>query len=173
MAEILRQSSAVTIKLGPLVSIDGIHVVTSLNLNPVVCYLHKGSAAAEQLTPTASAGDNDFVHDAGGWWTFELTAANTATLGSLKVSFTDPNTFLPMWKEFHIIPAALYDATGLVNGISVETALARILSVIVNDMEVVATDPSIVVRYKDIAGTGNVVTHTIPLATGARTQTIH
>ena len=173
MAEILRQNTAISIKLGPLTSIDGIHVITSLNLNSVVCYLHKGSATGQQITLTASGGNNDFVHNVDGWWTLELTTVNTNTLGSFKVSLTDPNTFLPMWQIFHIVPAAIYDATGLVDGISVEEALKRMLSVIVNNMEVISIDPNIVVRYKDIAGTGNVITHTIPLATGARTSTIH
>ncbi len=105
----LRQSTAVTVLVGPFVSAgDGITAETGITPGSQ-CDLIKAVTKSD-LTLTASGGDNDFVHVANGYWSVELTAENTDTLGPLTLTFTDPAVFVPVWKEVVVVPANVYDS---------------------------------------------------------------
>lgn len=63
--------------------------------------------------PTASGGNNDMVHitgDDAGWYDLELTAANLNYVGRAVLSLTDAANHLPVWHEFIILPAVVYDS---------------------------------------------------------------
>lgn len=63
--------------------------------------------------PTASGGANDMVHIAGddaGFYDLELAAENVNYLGRAMLAITDAATHCPIFHEFMIIPAMIYDS---------------------------------------------------------------
>jgi len=65
------------------------------------------------VAPTASGGANDMVHitgDDSGYYDLELAAANVNYLGRAMLSLNDVATHLPVFHEFMILPAVIYDA---------------------------------------------------------------
>lgn len=63
--------------------------------------------------PTASGGANDMVHvtgDDAGFYDLELAAANVNYLGRAMLAITDAATHCPVFHEFMILPAMIYDA---------------------------------------------------------------
>lgn len=62
---------------------------------------------------TASAGNNDFVHitgDDAGYYDLELTAAQTNYVGRAALSINYVTDHLPVFHEFMIVPANVYDS---------------------------------------------------------------
>jgi len=62
---------------------------------------------------TASGGDNDMVHltdDTAGYYSLELTAAQTNYVGSAMLTIYDTDVHLPVFHEFMILPAKVYDS---------------------------------------------------------------
>lgn len=72
---------------------------------------HGSYAARNSATATA--------HDAEGWYSCELNATDTNTLGPLTVKAHAAATHLPVWREFLVVPASVYDAlvSGTGNGV--------------------------------------------------------
>ena len=65
------------------------------------------------VAPTASAGANDMVHvtnDDAGFYDLELAAANVNYLGRAMLAITDAATHCPVFHEFMILPANIYDS---------------------------------------------------------------
>jgi hypothetical protein len=63
--------------------------------------------------PTASGGDNDMVHitsDAAGYYDLELTAAQTNYVGRASLCINDDDVHLPVFHEFMLVPANVYDS---------------------------------------------------------------
>jgi hypothetical protein len=63
--------------------------------------------------PTASGGANDMVHvtgDDAGFYDLELAAANVNYLGRAMLAITDAATHCPVFHEFMILPAMVYDS---------------------------------------------------------------
>lgn len=63
--------------------------------------------------PTASGGANDMVHitgDDAGYYDLELAAANVNYLGRAKLALTDAANHCPVFHEFMILPAMIYDS---------------------------------------------------------------
>jgi hypothetical protein len=63
--------------------------------------------------PTASGGNNDMVHitsDAAGYYDLELTAAQTNYVGRAVLCINDDDVHLPVFHEFMILPANVYDS---------------------------------------------------------------
>jgi hypothetical protein len=63
--------------------------------------------------PTASGGNNDMVHissDAAGYYDLELTAAQTNYVGRAVLCINDDDVHLPVFHEFMIVPANVYDS---------------------------------------------------------------
>lgn len=103
----LKQSTAVTIRLGPaLDKTDGVTEETGLSPSVEVSKNHAAFAARN----SASA----ITHDSNGWYAVPIDATDTGTLGPLIVKFDDAATHLPVWREFLVVPAHVYD--GLVAG---------------------------------------------------------
>lgn len=109
MVQLLKQSTAVTIKLGPFVdSGDGNTDETSLTLSQADFRLSKNWGDFAQKNEATSA-----THDEIGWYDVPLNTTDTNTLGSLIVAVHESGA-LPVWREFLVVPANVYDS--LVSG---------------------------------------------------------
>ena len=101
----LKQSTAVTLKLGPFVdSSDGNTEETALTINAADVKLSKngGTFAAKNDSNAAS-------HDANGWYAVNLDATDTNTAGILTV-YIHVSGALPVWREYIVLPANVYDS---------------------------------------------------------------
>lgn len=114
----LRTNTATRITVGPFLDkTDGVTpevalTVTSCKLTFIV---DDGGVPTLVLdaAPTASGGANDMVHitgDDAGYYDLELAAANVNYLGRAKLAITDAATHCPVFQEFMILPAVIYDA---------------------------------------------------------------
>ena len=109
MATWLRQSTAVDIGLGPFVdSTDGVTAEPGLTIAQADVRLKKNGGAWAQKNDTNSA-----THEESGWYEVPLNTTDTNTLGVLLVAVAESGA-LPVWREFLVVPAAVYDA--LVSG---------------------------------------------------------
>lgn len=103
MAALLKQSTTVTIRLGPaLDKTDG--VTEETGLSPTVEVSKGNGAFAARNSATA------ITHDSNGWYAVELNTTDTGTLGPLIAKFDDSTTHLPVWREFLVVPANVYDS---------------------------------------------------------------
>lgn len=108
MSQILRQSTAVVVRVGPAVDrIDGNTPETTLTL-----------AAADQAELLKAAGvatvdisGNTFtaVTGADGWFDLTLTASNTDTVGDLSIVIQDQDLCLPVFARFQVVEETIYD----------------------------------------------------------------
>lgn len=113
----LRKNTAVIITVGPFldyqdgVSLETALTVTSCNVT-IILDDDDGSAPNTILNtaPTATGGSNDMVHIANGLYSLELTQAQTNYNGRYLVMITDPDVHLPVWHEFMILDAQVYDS---------------------------------------------------------------
>ena len=106
----LKQSTATTITIGPLTDeTDGVTPITTVTVGDIAAAVIKGTARTA-LTLTASGGSNDFTHIGDGYWSLELTATDTGMLGALRVTLRDDDGFLPVWEDFAVSPANVYDS---------------------------------------------------------------
>lgn len=118
MARYLRQNTARTITVGPFFDVtDGITPEVSLTVTG--CHLtlmvdNEGTPTlALDADATASGGNNDMVHvtnDDAGYYTLELTQANTNYVGGATLTIIDTDVHLPVFHEFTILPANVYDS---------------------------------------------------------------
>ena len=112
--KILRQSTATTVLLGPMVSkTDGYTAYTSgLAATDVLVWKEGGTTVAAKSDASAP------THRASGFWTCPLDATDTGTLGQLAVIAVDTDQ-LTYRENFIVVPAAVYDAqkAGTGNGV--------------------------------------------------------
>jgi hypothetical protein len=106
----LKQSVAAVLTFGPFVDkTDGVTpevgLVSALDHGTTGIMLSKngGTLAVRHAAVTASE------YDAHGCYKVTLDGTDTGTLGRLKVIYTDAATCLPVWQEFNIISAAVWD----------------------------------------------------------------
>ena len=105
MAEWLRQSTAVTKKMGPFLDEDdGKTQETGLTIAQADIRLTKNGGAFAQTNNVAGG-----THDEKAYYGVPLDATDTATLGSLKVAIHKSGA-LPVWQEFEVVPANVYDS---------------------------------------------------------------
>lgn len=106
----LKQSTAVTVKLGPFVDADdGSTAETALTIQKADLRLSKNggnmaAASADQGTSDAGA-----PHDELGVYDGTLDVTDTNTLGRLRVDIKKAGA-LPYWKEWTVLPANVYDS---------------------------------------------------------------
>lgn len=99
----LRQSTTTTVKLGPFLDkSDG--VTEETGLSPTVKLTKNGGTIADRSSGTA------ITHDTLGWYSVELNATDTNTLGRLRVLVHAAATHLPVWENYMVLPAAVYDS---------------------------------------------------------------
>lgn len=107
----LKQSTSAVIVFGPaLLPSDGVTLVTSLvsalDHATTGIFINKngGSGAVRHATVTAT------TYDAYGHYLVTLDTTDTNTLGRLRVSFAAAASCLPVWEEFTVLAANVYDA---------------------------------------------------------------
>lgn len=113
----LKQSTTVTIQMGPaLDASDGVTEETALS--PTVEISKANGAFAARNSATAIS------HDANGWYRVELNATDTNTLGRLVAKFDDSATHIPVWHEFTVLAANVYDSLiAATDNLEVDTTL--------------------------------------------------
>ena len=106
----LRQSTTVIVAFGPaLDKTDGVtlevglssamdHASTGIRLSK------NGAVKADRSDSTAPA------YDAMGDYRITLNATDTATLGTLRLIFEEAATCLPIWADFMVVPANVWDS---------------------------------------------------------------
>ena len=105
MTQWLKQSTAVTIKMGPFLDdTDGKTQKTALTISQADIRLSKNGGTLAQSNNSAGA-----THDANGIYGVPLDTTDTNTLGRLKV-FIQESGALPVWQEFMVVPANVWDS---------------------------------------------------------------
>lgn len=126
MARILKTNTAVILTVGPFLAItDGLTLKTGMTVtNMAMNMWHEhddGSAPTKSIDAvsfTASAGNNDMVELAAGFYSIEITAAQINFLGRAKFQIYDVDLVLPYFEDWLVVPAVVYDAiTGGANGV--------------------------------------------------------
>lgn len=103
--QFLKQSTAITLKLGPFLDdTDGKTAETGLTLSQSDVRLSKNGGDFAQKNDANSA-----THDESGWYDCALNTTDTGTLGRLDV-FVHESGALPVWREFMVVPANIYDS---------------------------------------------------------------
>ena len=101
---ILKQSTAATIKLGPFIDdTDGKTAETGLTIAQADIRLSKNGGEFAQTNNTAGA-----THDENGYYDIPLNATDTGTLGRLRVAVSKSGA-LPVWQDFLVVTANVYD----------------------------------------------------------------
>lgn len=101
----LKQSTAVTVKMGPFVdNTDGYTAETGLTISQADIRLTKNGGAFAQTNNAAGA-----THDENGYYGVPLNTTDTNTLGTLRVSINESGA-LPVWQDFMVVPANVYDS---------------------------------------------------------------
>ncbi|MGD9157162.1 MAG: hypothetical protein PVG39_02025 [Desulfobacteraceae bacterium] len=103
--EILKQSTAATIKMGPFLDdTDGKTAETGLTISQADIRLSKNGGAFAQTNNATGA-----THDENGYYGVPLDTTDTGTLGRLRVTVSESGA-LPVWTDFLIVPANVYDS---------------------------------------------------------------
>lgn len=101
----LKQSTAVTIKLGPFLDdADAKTAETALTLSQSDILLSKNFGAFAQKNDATSA-----THDSQGWYGVPLNTTDTATLGPLQFSVQESGA-LPVWDTWMVVNANAYNS---------------------------------------------------------------
>ena len=118
---ILKQSTAATIKLGPFIDdTDGKTAETGLTIAQADIRLSKNGGDFAQTNNTAGA-----THDENGYYDIPLNATDTGTLGRLRVAVSKSGA-LPVWQDFLVVTANVYDTLCSTDSLDVNvTALAN------------------------------------------------
>ncbi len=117
----LRSNPAVIITCGPFYdATDGVPIETGLTITneriTMTADTDAGSAPTnilDNVTGATSGTDNDLnyiTNNDAGMMQLELSAANTNRLGRMFLSITDAANHVPVFHEFMVLPAMIYDA---------------------------------------------------------------
>ena len=114
----LKQNTATRITVGPFLDkTDGITPEVALTVTACRLTLMVDNGGVPTLVldalATASGGSNDMVHvtnDDAGFYDLELTAAQLNYVGRAMLSINDVATHCPVFHEFTILPANVYDS---------------------------------------------------------------
>ena len=118
---ILKQSTAATVKLGPFIDdSDGKTAETALTIAQADIRLSKNGGDFAQTNNTAGA-----THNENGYYDISLNATDTGTLGRLRVAVSKSGA-LPVWQDFLVVTANVYDTLCSTDSLDVTvTALAN------------------------------------------------
>jgi hypothetical protein len=107
----LKQSTAAVVPMGPFVDpTDGVTLVTSLvsaldnATTGIFLIKNGGSGAVRHATVTAT------TYDAYGMYLVTLDATDTNTLGRLRVYFAAAASCVPVFEDFQVLPATMFDS---------------------------------------------------------------
>ena len=105
MTQWLKQNTAADLKIGPFIDdTDGKTAETGLTTAYTLIYLSKNGGAL-----TAKHETTAIAHDLLGYYLCKTDATDTNTLGKLKVA-THVAGHLPVWQEFMVVPANVWDS---------------------------------------------------------------
>jgi hypothetical protein len=105
MTQWLKQSTAVTVKIGPFVdSTDGVTAETGLTISQANIRLTKNGGAFAQTNNATGA-----THDENGYYGVPLDTTDTNTLGTLRVAVNESGALL-VWQDFMVVPANVWDS---------------------------------------------------------------
>ena len=111
MTQWLKQSTAYTFRIGPFVdSTDGFTAKTGLTIAQADIQISKAGGAFAQTSASPTT-----TYDSVGHYQCPLTATDTGTLGPLRV-YIYKSTALPVWQDFMVVPANVYDS--LITGVN-------------------------------------------------------
>jgi len=116
----IKQNTAQIITVGPFLD-KGDGVTPELSLTVTGCHITMTADTADGSAPTlvidadatASGGDNDLVHitnDNAGYYSLELTAAQTNRVGGGRLCINDDDVHCPVFHELEFLPANVFDA---------------------------------------------------------------
>jgi hypothetical protein len=121
----IKQSTARVISFGPFLDkTDGVTLETGLvsaldnGTTGIKLSKNGGALAVRAATVTAS------TYDSYGNYLVSLNATDTGTLGHLRVQMTDAATFLPVWADFEVVTANVFDSFQSTDNLSVKLTLA-------------------------------------------------
>ncbi len=101
----LKQSTATTLRFGPFVDdSDGKTAETGLTISQADIRLSKAGGDFAQTHDSSGA-----THDENGWYSLQLDATDTNTLGLLTVAIAESGA-LPVWEHFTVVPSNVYDS---------------------------------------------------------------
>jgi len=102
---ILKQSTAATIVLGPFVDqTDGYTAETALTIAQADVRLSKNAGTFAQKNNATSC-----THMENGYYSCPLSTTDTDTLGQLQVAVNETGA-LPVWRTFTVVPANAYES---------------------------------------------------------------
>lgn len=110
----LKQSTSVDVPIGPFVDqTDGFTAETALTITQPDIRLKKNGGAWAQKNAAQT-----LSHEENGYYEVTLDATDTDTLGLLRLAVNESGA-LPVWEDFMVLPAAVYDAliSGSGNGV--------------------------------------------------------
>lgn len=159
----LKQSTSVDVGIGPFLDeTDGKTAETALTITQPDIRLKKNGGAWAQKNAAQT-----LTHEENGWYEVTLDSTDTNTLGILKVAVHESGA-LPVWLEFMVVPAEVYDAlfgTGLAEPSGVPawpmafpTGLAFLLALATNKMT--QNRSTGVTTLRDRADSTDIATHT-------------
>lgn len=99
----LKQSTTANIKLGPFVD-SGDGYTSETMVSPTVYVSKNAGSIAARNSATAIS------HDSIGYYTVELDATDTNTLGRLQVMVAGSSTHLPVFQTYMVLPANIFDS---------------------------------------------------------------
>ena len=129
----LEQSAATTVTVGPFLDKDdavtpevGLAVGT---VDEIGLYKH------EAVALTDISGTTTFTHRAGGMYTTTLSAADTGTLGRMRLFVRDDSVCLPVWEDYMVMPANVFDSLVGADSLQVDTTSISGDAVAANNLE--------------------------------------
>jgi hypothetical protein len=103
--QLLKQSTAATVKVGPFLdSTDGVTAETGLTISQADVRLSKNGGNIAQKNEASAC-----THDELGYYDCSLDSTDTGTLGRLLLAVSESGA-LPVWHEFMVLPANVYDS---------------------------------------------------------------
>lgn len=106
---LLRQSTAITLPLGPFVDdADGKTLLSALLIRKADVKVAKNGGAYAAVSADQGSGDSGAAYLDNGDYAIALNAADTSTLGQLRVSIVRSGA-LPVWMDATVLAPKTYD----------------------------------------------------------------
>jgi hypothetical protein len=106
----LKHKTSVKVKVGPFMDKDD-----AVTAETGIVLTGTGAQDLAELWKHDAASATDisgrtWAHLAGGWYNLTLTTGDTNTCGQLDIAIQDPDTCLPVFKEYTVLRANVYDS---------------------------------------------------------------
>ena len=102
MFYIIQSFGANRVPVGPFLSANDMTPLEALPIQTNVFYLSESTTGT--FTPTSWGAGT------GGNYSILLPTAITTTLGKLRISFSSPSTYLPVWEDYMVLTLAAWQA---------------------------------------------------------------